>query len=93
MEIADTSFKQPKAWPKYWVAYREMCTWNLYFQKNSKRKQKWKKTWKKTCDFFALQNVKKVYTSEVETESYNLRRKAFFFKKLNQTVQNNKSQS
>ena len=59
-----------------------MCTWNLYFQKNSKRKQKWKKKKKKEKekkdDFFALQNVKKVYTSEVETESYNLRRKAFF---------------
>ena len=73
-----------------------MCTWNFYFQKNSKRKQKWKKKKKekeKKHDFFAFQNVKKVYTSEVETESYNLRRKAFFFKKLNQTVQNNKSQS
>ena len=30
---------------------------------------------KKNRDFFALQNVKKVYASKVETESYNLRRK------------------
>ena len=55
--------------------------------------KKKKKEKEKKDDFFALQNVKKVYTSEVETESYNLRRKAFFFKKLNQAVQNNKSQS
>ena len=55
--------------------------------------EKKKKEKEKKHDFFAFQNVKKVYTSEVETESYNLRRKAFFFKKLNQAVQNNKSQS
>ena len=41
--------------------------------------KKEKKEKEKRHDFFALQNVKKVYTSEVETESYNLRRKAFFF--------------
>ena len=71
-----------------------MCTWNFYFQKNSKRKQKWKKKKKKkkkNMTFLLFKMSKR--SIPVETESYNLRRKAFFFKKLNQAVQNNKSQS